>query len=148
QLWEAATAKPVGKPLRHQGGVSQVTFSPDGQFLGVTTGGNDTAHIWDVATGEKRFQCPNTGCCGGIEVAFSPDSQRFLTCQGSDLHVREVQTFNDVFPPLQLTEINDLSYSPDGRAIIACGLDFTAHLWDAVTGQPLFSTGVSHAGPI
>ena len=72
-----------------------------------------------------------------------------MTCDGSNLRVWDAHTLKEAsFSPLRHTEILDLSFSPDGRAIVASGLDFTARVWDADTGKLLFSPGVSHAGPI
>ena len=36
RLWDVATGQPIGPPLEHEGSVSSVAFSPDGQSI-VTT---------------------------------------------------------------------------------------------------------------
>ena len=48
RLWDAATGRPIGPPLAHQGEVIAVAFSPDGKA--VLTGSQDrTARLWPVA---------------------------------------------------------------------------------------------------
>jgi WD40 repeat protein/serine/threonine protein kinase len=146
QLWETATGRPVGSPLQHENHIVALTFSPDGRFL-ATTAEHDTASIWEVATGQSRWRGAHTG--NRTEVAFSPDSQRFLTCDGSDLRIWDLGTFKEVpFSPLHHFSIIDLCFSPDGRAILTASRDFTAQAWDATTGAPLFSPSVRHAGPV
>ena len=50
RLWDAATGRPLGLTLTHQGEVVAVAFSPDGKT--VLTGSMDkTARLWDAATG-------------------------------------------------------------------------------------------------
>jgi WD40 repeat protein/serine/threonine protein kinase len=147
QLWDAATGQRVHEPLMHEAVVVQVTFSPDGRFLGATTAGG-TAAIWDVATGEKLFQPAHTANLKA--VAFSPDSQRLLTADGSNLHVwnsDDGKFTNASYSPLQSPTL-DLSFGPDGRSIIAAGEDGAARVWDAASGQPLFQSTIQHAGPI
>jgi WD40 repeat protein len=73
-----------------------------------------------------------------------------LTCEGPRLHVWDSRTLAEVsFSPLKLSGgIYTISFSPDGRTIVAGGNDFTARVWDASTGQALFSQPVQHAGQI
>ncbi|PYI81024.1 MAG: hypothetical protein DME26_20595, partial [Verrucomicrobia bacterium] len=146
QLWVTATGKPLGKPLQHQGNSPRVTFSADARLLGSATG-NGSACIWEVASGRKLGEYPHTTDQTGL--AFSPDSQRFLTCEGSNLRIWDAATFKEVsFSPIKYPSIMDFSFSPDGRAILTASDEFTAQTWDAATGRRLFSPGVQHAGPI
>jgi WD40 repeat protein len=50
RVWDAATGKPIGEPLRHEGPVNAASFSADGTRI-VTASADDTARIWDVSVG-------------------------------------------------------------------------------------------------
>jgi len=52
RLWDAATGKSVGEPLKHQGVVSSAQFSPNSQQVATVSG--DAVRVWDaaIATGE------------------------------------------------------------------------------------------------
>ena len=52
RLWNAATAEPIGPPLRHEKPVKTVAFSPNGDK--VLTGGGDRGRgYWNVASGKQ-----------------------------------------------------------------------------------------------
>ncbi len=147
QLWNAETGERVGAPLPHESRVDWVTFSPDGRWLGTATA-SGVGRVWEVATGIERLKTRhNSFFCA---VTFSPDSQRILTCDGSNVRVWDVKDFKELaFSPLKHGGwINETSFSPDGTMIVSCGDDFTAQVWDANTGQPRFSPPVRHSGRI
>ena len=52
RVWDAATGKPIGEPLKgHESFVSSAAFSPDGKRI-VTASLDKTARVWDAATGQ------------------------------------------------------------------------------------------------
>ena len=51
RVWDAATSKAIGEPMKHEEGVSSAQFSSDGQRV-VTASAYSTARVWDAATGK------------------------------------------------------------------------------------------------
>ncbi len=76
-LWNTATGEKVRQFIGHSGGIFDLAFSPDGQFI--LTGGEDRFVIlWNVATGKmiRKFESP---LANGLSVSFSPDGRFILT---------------------------------------------------------------------
>jgi hypothetical protein len=49
RVWDAATGKAIGEPMRHQDAVNSAQFSADGQRV-VTASYDQTARVWDIPT--------------------------------------------------------------------------------------------------
>ena len=47
RVWDAASGKPIGAPMKHESGVLSAKFSPDGQRV-VTASKDGTARLWDA----------------------------------------------------------------------------------------------------
>ena len=72
--------KLIGQPLRHQGDVRRLAFSPDGKTL-ASASGDHTARLWDVVSATPA--CRPLRHKGAVRtLAFSPDGTRLVT--GSD----------------------------------------------------------------
>ena len=134
-LREAIDAAPRFVTLprhRHTGTVLSARYSPDGAFI-VTTGGDDTARIWDTATGAEVRQL--TGSV--LSATYSPDGVYIVTSGGGGLALiwdaatgEEVRTLSG-----HTRAVRSAEYSPDGALILTTSDDGTARIWDAATGE-------------
>ena len=93
-------ARPLGRPLTHQGAVNTVAYSPDGKTV-LTASVDGTARVWDAATGQP-IGPPLTHQDGVYAVAYSPDGKTVLT--GSDdntARLWDVVSGRPIGPPLR-----------------------------------------------
>ncbi|MEE6162103.1 hypothetical protein U9R62_12285 [Cylindrospermopsis raciborskii DSH] len=112
----------------HEGGITSVCFSPDGQSIG-TGSWDKTIRLWNLR-GENIQQF--RGHEGGItSVCFSPDGQSIGT--GSEdgtarlwnLQGKNIQQFRG-----HEGGITSVCFSPDGQSIGTGSEDGTARLWN------------------
>ncbi len=137
RIWDAATGKPIGQPLEHQG-VESLAFSPDGKSIITGSVTKNTARIWDAATGQPIGQ-PMVHQGPVRSVAFNPDGRSVLT-GSDDMTARfwDAVTAQPLGQPLEHQgEVNAVAYSPDGKTVLTGSEDGAARLWDAVIGQPM-----------
>jgi WD40 repeat protein len=137
RIYGTTTGKLLGPPLRHQGRVNAVAFSPDGK-LAVTGSQDATARIWDVATGRPIGE-PLRHHEQVRDVAFSPDGKAVLTAStdGSS-QLWDVTTGRPIGPPSQHPiSVESVTFSPDGKyALTLTGGDVgrnIARLWKIPT---------------
>jgi WD40 repeat protein len=140
-----------------------VVFAPDARYIAATyTGGkgpNRLIQLWDGTTGTPA---PNQLFHSGlqyniVELAFSPNSTRLLSCSGVNIRLWDVA---GCFPPQQELVADDrrcaVAISLDGRWIASLGLteEMTAagwtlrslNVWDATTRQLSWSTPLDKSG--
>jgi WD40 repeat protein len=145
RLWDPATGRPVGVPIRHEAGRGLVRFSPDGRLLFVNTrpsGAEHAGRLYDTATGQPLGQ-PLGNLEQAWAITFSPDGRtlRLPTLEGTnqlwDLAPRQPVTLaaqpdrgDFMWPPASL------GFSLDGKAVVATDSSFRVLQWDAATGKP------------
>jgi WD40 repeat protein/serine/threonine protein kinase/tetratricopeptide (TPR) repeat protein len=137
RLWDAATGRPIGQPLRHGAEVHAIAFSPDGKLV-LTAAPRDEARpaqLWDTATGNPvggSLRHPGQAHV----VAFSPDGRIALTA-GGVVHLWDAATGKPVGPPLpHERRVQAAAFSPDGRILLTASMD-VAYLWEVATGKRL-----------
>jgi WD40 repeat protein len=76
--------------LKHEDGVNNLAFSPDGTRL-VTASDDNSARVWDRASGAELCRLVHHGCV--VSASFSPDGGRIMTRASFD--VARVRAYND-----------------------------------------------------
>ena len=119
-----------GKPMAHLGGVNYAEFSPDGRLV-VTASDDDTAQIFDAATG-RALTTPLTHRDDVSRAFFSPDGRYVLTISADfSARVWETATGEPVTPPLRHEgEVLDAAWRPDGLEAATAAADGTVRVWD------------------
>jgi len=131
-------------------------FSPDGRML-ATAGGDwdngtwdgkpvpDLVKLWDVATGELVRTLPVTCGVYATTAIFSPDGTVIATAghQGP-IEIWRASDGARVGSIPYPTTIHNMRFSPDGRQLIAAGVDRRVTFWNMATATlALTLTGTS-----
>jgi WD40 repeat protein len=136
QLWDVATGRAVGAPLRTTGPMWSVAFSPDGR--GILTGSETgLSQFWIAATGLPLGPA-FWGTANARSVAFAPDGQTALvghTHDQSEVELWEAPRASATdFTARHDQAITTLAVSPDSQLLLTGSDDQTARLWNASTG--------------
>jgi WD40 repeat protein len=107
-------------------------FSPDGRSLaalGCCEPGS-TIVVWDARSGKQVFSPRDAG--RATAIAFSPDGRLGAGTGDGKLLRWNVRDRTPVGVPLQIatSPLDPISFSPDGRLLVASALDGTQTLWD------------------
>lgn len=149
RIWDVATGKLHGEPLKHDGEVYPVAFSPDSRT--VVSGSAKGAKLWDVGTGRFIATLPHPGFV--YSLAFRPDGKVVLT-SSHDGPKEGTARFWDASDGLPVGDFIGnrqrfyaVAFSPDSKLAAVSGNGNGVILLDGMTGKP---TGVEllHEGSI
>jgi WD40 repeat protein/tRNA A-37 threonylcarbamoyl transferase component Bud32 len=134
QLWDLATLRTLGPPIRQTKGVAAKAVSPDGRTV-LTADPDGAVRFWDRATGRLL----GASRAGGrvVWAAFSPDGRAAATCDaGGTARVWQVPTAGPPGPPLKHpAAVRQLAVGPGGRTVLTVDGDLRLREWDAAAGR-------------
>jgi WD40 repeat protein len=138
QVWEAATAHPIGPGIRATNSPFAV-LSDDGRCL--LTGAANLAQLWDVAGGRSIANAlSHTGSV--VSACSSRDGAQIATWDQA-IAVWDGRTGKASFNPVHHGEaVRSVQFSPDGLRLLTCQANqrltpMDARVWDARTGKLL-----------
>jgi WD40 repeat protein/energy-coupling factor transporter ATP-binding protein EcfA2 len=141
RLWDPATGKSLGEPIKHGNRVSSARFSPDGRQV-LTASWDRTAQLWDAATGRPIGQPMRHKGGQVVSARFSPDGQRVLTASWDwTARLWDAATGKSLGEPMSHRDrVISARFSPDGRRVLTASWDRTAQLWEAATGKAVLDS--------
>jgi serine/threonine protein kinase len=134
----------------HEGAVTAVTWSPDGQHIASSGTLDRTIQVWDAYSGKPAFPSQTqekdratfaTAPQRVDALAWSPDSTLVAAALGND----SVETLNiengytQKFPLSVIGNSNALAWSPDGSKIATISGNTTVNVLSATTRRSLFA---------
>ncbi|HPF41465.1 MAG TPA: protein kinase [Phycisphaerae bacterium] len=134
-----------------RGAQTRVRFSPDGRRLATsvidTPGEGGSQHIY-AFDGLKEIAHVDWDRLTAGNIAFHPDGRRFAVCGDDRVEIYAVE--DDVTPlrrfDLPHTYISDITFTPDGRTLIANEMYGGVRTWDVETGEPIIIRSVHGDG--
>jgi WD40 repeat protein/tetratricopeptide (TPR) repeat protein len=137
RLWDVASGKPRGKPVKHDEWITGLTFSPDGKTL--LTVGYAKAGAWEVETGRRVAELDHKPSIL-TSAAFAPDGHTILT-GSTDGKARlwdiSGQRLGEPLPHPGWIEA--VGFAPDGRFFATGGKDGRILVWEATSRRPVAS---------
>lgn len=115
RIWDAENGQPLFDLKGHKDAVVSIQFSPDGGQLS-TLSADKTIRFWDAATGQLLDSWDDLDE-PGFHIRYSHDGSQLLYLDAGQLHIRDIQSGQDVSIVHSDAGIGLFAVSPDGRRI-------------------------------
>jgi WD40 repeat protein len=141
RLWNAQKHTRLGQVgqvrVGHTDYVNSAVFSPGGKLI-LTASNDQTAQVWDAATG-RSLQTLKGHTDYVNSAVFSRDGKLILTASADQTaRVWDAATGRSLQTLKGHTDyVNSAVFSRDGKLILTASNDQTARVWDAATGRSL-----------
>jgi|GEM_PF-2247839 len=146
RIWDAASGKPIGEPVPHDGDITSAGFCLDGKRI-YTTSSAGQLRFGDGERGRPLggpIQHPKgvlgahagVGAAGNLVVTWCDDLQTRLWRTDDGAAVGEAMP--------HAAPIHGAAFASGGKLLLTVSADQTARLWDASNGKPV---GVVMAHP-
>jgi WD40 repeat protein len=136
-VYDLASGKKRGSLAFGENQPYRATLAPGGKTIAASISsqkGQQTIHLWDVATGTERVLLEDLHHHPQLE--FSPDGKFLAVASGTyGLRLCDVAT-GKIIHKLSV-ETERLAFSPDSKTVASANFDWTVKLWDVVTGKEL-----------
>jgi eukaryotic-like serine/threonine-protein kinase len=117
QLWDAATLKPLGDPIRNPGSIVSGLFSPDGKSI-LIAHEDGSVRLFDLAT-RKPLIAPLRHQSGVEGLAFSPDGKTIATgSEDKNVRLWDSATGQPIGPILRHNlPVGFVAFLDDGKSL-------------------------------
>ncbi|MEQ1680814.1 MAG: TIR domain-containing protein [Nitrospira sp.] len=118
-----------------------VAFSHDGQKIVIAQSSDNSARVWEVATGKELMQFKHNASVSS--ATFSPNDKLVVTATGDGTaRLWEVETAKELARfqhdnSHKYHHIRSADFSSDGRRVVTTSADYSVRVWDA--GNSMFS---------
>jgi WD40 repeat protein len=127
-LWDVRSGEKLLKFPAHAQAVMSLSFSPDGATIASTGWSDKSVYLWNANTGARLFELPVGEHHG--PACFSPDGKT-LAFGFASVSLWDVASKKLIRKLHQSSSyVQSLTYSPDGRLLLAGFMDSTGLAWD------------------
>ena len=138
KLWEVESGKEIRTLTGHTDSVESVSFSPDGKYI-ASESWDGTIKLWEVKSG-KEIRTFSGHTVYVSSVSFSPDGKYLASGSDDTVKLWEVDSGKEIRTLTGQTPwVASVNFSSDGKYLASGSLDGTVKLWDAETGDLIYT---------
>lgn len=148
RVWDVRSLRRIATLTGHTWTVTSADFSPDGRRV-ASVSSEEKLRIWDPVSGAQITERALSGM--GHACRYAPSGRQVVTCSFNHTYERGgLQIWDVATGAHQITipgKYYCCAYCPDGRRVLAGGLDGKLRIWNARTGGAI-AVLAGHSGPI